>query len=54
MKVSMKSYLAVQVGYAEAFMNTRAIYNLVNDCLPDDVKLSNDLDKFINNNIPEE
>ena len=44
----MKSYLAVQVGHTEAFMNTRAIYNLVNDCLPDDIKLSivqNDLSK---------
>lgn len=46
----MKSYLAVQIGYTEAFMNTHVIYNLINACLPDDVKLSivqNDLDKNI-------
>ena len=50
MSDDMKSYLAVQVGYTEDFMNTCAIYNLINACLPDDVKLSvvqNDLNKEI-------
>ena len=46
--ISMKSYLAVQVGYTEAFMNTHAVYNLIDACLPNDIKLSivqNDLSK---------